>query len=436
MTSKSERGICELYAEDPERADALVFGRETHGDRRGFLKGAGLAAMGAVVGGTIPFHRAMPGGLIPAALAETTKAFKIEGKDGLTVLNDRPVNAETPAHLLDDAVTPTSRHFIRNNGVPPENTDPNGWTLAVDGEVSKPMKLGIEELKKNFEVVTQRLVIECGGNGRAGFNPPASGNQWTVGAVACAEWTGIRYADLLKAAGAKSSAVYTGHYGADQHLSGDPKKIPISRGVPIAKAMDPNNLIAFAMNGKPLHPMNGAPLRAVIPGWPGSCSQKWLNRIWVRDKVHDGSKMTGTSYRVPEYPVAPGEKVPKKAFRIIESMPVKSLITFPQSGALLSKGAKSLEVRGHAWAGDNAVKELHVTNDFGQSWIKADLKAPDNPYAWQQWRATVQFPSHGYYEIWARAMDDKGNMQPFAIAWNPKGYLNNSLHRIAVRVPA
>ena len=106
MTSKKERGICELYAEDPERADALVFGRVAHGDRRGFLKGAGLAAMGAVVGGAIPFHRNMPGGLIPAALAETTKDFKLEGKDGLTVLNDRPINAETPAHLLDDDVTP------------------------------------------------------------------------------------------------------------------------------------------------------------------------------------------------------------------------------------------------------------------------------------------------------------------------------------------
>lgn len=436
MTSKRERGICELYAEDPERADALIFGRETHDDRRGFLRGAGLAAMGAVVGGMIPFHRGMPGGLIPAALAENTKPFTIGGKDGLTVLNDRPVNAETPAHLLDDDVTPTNRHFIRNNGIPPENTSPKGWTLTLDGEVSKPMKLSIDELKKKFEVVTRRLVIECGGNGRAAFNPPAKGNQWTVGAVACAEWTGIRYADLLKAAGVKPSAVYTAHYSADSHLSGDPKKDAISRGVPIAKAMDPNNLIAFAMNGKPIHPMNGAPLRAVVPGWPGSCSQKWLQRIWVRNKVHDGAKMTGTAYRVPGYPVAPGEKVPKKAFKIIEAMPVKSLITFPQSGAVLAKGTKTAEVRGHAWAGDNVVKELHVSNDFGQTWVKADLKAPDNPYAWQRWRAAVKFPSHGYYEIWARATDDKGNMQPFAIAWNPKGYLNNSLHRIAVRVPA
>jgi DMSO/TMAO reductase YedYZ molybdopterin-dependent catalytic subunit len=105
-------------------------------------------------------------------------------------------------------------------------------------------------------------------NGRAGYNPPVSGNQWTVGAVGCAEWTGVRYADVLSAAGVKPSAVYTGHCGADTHLSGDPAKIPISRGVPIEKAMDSSNLIAFQMDGGQIHPMNGVPLRAVIPGWP------------------------------------------------------------------------------------------------------------------------------------------------------------------------
>ena len=121
MTNGTERGICELYAEDPERADWLVFGRRAGPDRRGFLRGAGLAAMGAAVGAAgIPFHRNYPAGLIPAALAEATEPFRIDGKDGLTVLNDRPVNAETPAHLLDDGITPNERHFIRNNGLVPE----------------------------------------------------------------------------------------------------------------------------------------------------------------------------------------------------------------------------------------------------------------------------------------------------------------------------
>jgi len=304
VDESKEQTIGEIYAAGPEAGDKALFGRVAHDDRRGFLKGAGLATMGAMLGMSIPFHRNMPQGLIPAALADS---HMMAGKDGLTVLNDRPVNAETPAHLLDDAITPTSRHFIRNNGVPPEDVDPATWTLTVDGFVDAPMTLTIADLKSQFEVVTQALVIECGGNGRAFFDPPASGNQWTVGAVACSQWTGVRLKDVLTKAGVQSNVVYTAHFGADGHLSGDPEKLPISRGLPIAKAMTDEVLIAFEMNGAPIHPMNGAPLRLVVPGWPGSCSQKWLTRIQLRDQVHDGPKMTGTSYRVPNRPVSPGE---------------------------------------------------------------------------------------------------------------------------------
>ena len=229
-------------------------------------------------------------------------------QDGLTLLNDRPINAETPAHLLDDAITPTARHFIRNNGLPPEDVDAEGWSLTVDGLVENPKELSIADLQAQFEVVTMALTIECGGNGRAFFDPPATGNQWTVGAVGCSEWTGVRLADVLNRAGVKPGVVYTAHYGADTHLSGKEGKLPISRGVTIEKAMTDNVLIAFAMNGGPLHRQNGAPLRLVVPGWPGSCSQKWLNRIQLRDIVHDGPKMTGTSYRVAALSGRPGRR--------------------------------------------------------------------------------------------------------------------------------
>jgi DMSO/TMAO reductase YedYZ molybdopterin-dependent catalytic subunit len=422
--------LYELYAEDPKRADEIVFGRVAENDRRGFLKGAGLATMGALVGATIPFHRNMPSGLIPEALA--AKKFKINGKDGLTVLNDRPVNAETPPHLLDDNVTPTARHFIRNNGLPPANMDAASWKLRIDGLVDKPMTLSINDLKKKFQVVSHKLTIECGGNGRGFFDPPAKGNQWTLGAVACSEWTGVRLADVLKAAGVKKNVVYTAHVGADTHLSGKPGKLAISRGVPIEKAMNPYNLIAFGMNGGPLHAMNGAPLRLVVPGWPGSCSQKWLNRVYLRDKVHDGPKMTGSAYRVPGYPVAPGQKVPKKDMEIIHAMPLKSLITSPATRGRIT--SRSMTVRGHAWAGDNEVARVDISIDFGATWIKADLTRPENPYAWQHFSKRINFPQAGYYEVWARATDDRGMTQPFEIAWNPKGYLNNTMHRISVRV--
>jgi DMSO/TMAO reductase YedYZ molybdopterin-dependent catalytic subunit len=425
-----DKSLFVLYRDDPEGADRSLFGRVACPDRRGFLRGAGLAAMSAAIGAAIPFHRSMPSGFIPLALAEGHEM--IAGKDGLTVLNDRPVNAETPPHLLDDAITPTSRHFIRNNGVPPENTGVSGWTLTVDGLVDNPATFTIDDLKEKFEVVELALTLECGGNGRAFFDPPAKGNQWTLGAVACSKWTGVRLADVLTAAGIQKNAIYTAHVGADTHLSGDPEKLPISRGVPIEKAMDPSNLIAFAQNGAPIHPMNGAPLRLVVPGWPGSCSQKWLRQITLRDVVHDGPKMTGKSYRVPNRPVAPGEKVDKKDFVIIEAMPVKSLITNPQSGT--GTAARTVEVRGHAWAGDRAVSAVDVSIDFGATWMNADLNEPANSAAWQNWRHTVTFPQAGYYEIWARATDEQGVMQPHAIAWNPKGYLNNAMHRVSVTI--
>ena len=433
-SQRAERGITELYAADPERADASIFGRRVNVSRRGFLKRSGLAAMSLLLGSSIPFWRNMPGGLIPAALADAVEPFVITGKDGLRILNDRPLNAETPAHLLDDRITPVDRHFVRNNGLPPSATNASVWRLIIDGAVDQPLTLSIADLQKDFDVVTYALQLECGGNGRAAFNPPARGNQWTVGAIGNSEWTGVRYRDLLLAAGIKDSAVYTGHYGADTHLSGQADKPPISRGIPIAKAMDPHTLVAFAMNGGPIHPMNGAPLRVVAPGWPGSCSQKWLNRIWVRKVIHDGAKMGGTSYRVPRYPVAPGQDVPEQDFRIIESMPVKSMITYPRSGIDLSNGDSNLVIRGQAWAGEAAVQAVDISMDFGATWQRAMLEPPANKYSWQQWGATIAFPVPGYYELWSRAIDELGRMQPFAIDWNPKGYLNNSLHRIAVRV--
>lgn len=421
--------IFDFYEQDPKEADKAFLGRVSHKDRRGFLKGAGLATMGALLGTAMPFHRNFPSGLIPVALADENGV--LSGKDGLTLLNDRPVNAETPPHLLDEPITSTARHFVRNNGLPPEDANPDSWTLTVDGLVDKPMTLSIADLKSKFDVVTMALTIECGGNGRAFFNPPAKGNQWTYGAVACSNWTGVRLKDVLNAAGVQKSAVYTAHVGADTHLSGKEGKLAISRGMPIEKAMTDDILIAFEQNGKPLHPMNGAPLRLVVPGWPGSCSQKWLTRIYLRDIVHDGPKMTGKAYRVPNRPVEPGEKVEKKDFQIIERMPVKSLITAPATGATTDKNV--VEIRGHAWSGDRTIASVDISIDFGVTWQRAELDKAVNSGAWQNWRTAVTLTEKGYYEIWAKAVDDAGDAQPHAINWNPKGYLNNTMHRVAVR---
>ena len=144
------------FAAGPLAADEAFFGRKSYPDRRGFLRGAGLAVMTAMVGAAIPFHRNMPAGLVPAVLANE---HVLAGKDGLTLLNDRPVNAETPPHLLDDPITPNSRHFIRNNGAMPVDLDPDTWTLTIDGLVDRPMNLSIAELRSRFEEVTLALAI-------------------------------------------------------------------------------------------------------------------------------------------------------------------------------------------------------------------------------------------------------------------------------------
>ena len=399
--------------------------------RRTFCKGAGLAAGAAALGVSAPLWRDHAPRLLPAAYAESTAR---PGAEGLRVLSERPYCAETQVHMLADSVTPTARHFIRDNGRPPAEADINveGWRLSVDGLVDAPRAFSIAELRTEFEVVRRALVIECAGNGRAGFDPPALGNQWTHGAVGCSIWTGVRLADVLRAVGIREDAVYTAHYGADTHLSGNPEKHPISRGIPVAKAMDGNVLIAFEQNDAPLHPLRGAPLRLVVPGWPGSCSHKWLTRIWVRDQVHDGAKMTGASYRVPRFPVAPGQRLDDADLAIIERMPVKSLITHPAHGSDLR--GRDIEVRGHAWSGERAIDRVELSFDFGASWRPAHLDAAVNPGAWQGFSELLKLPTKGYYEFWARATDDQGASQPHAVAWNQKGYLNNSLHRVAVRI--
>lgn len=386
-------------------------------------------------------------GLTPVVFAQTAApdwqpvggqtVAQLPGKEGLVLLNDRPINAETPAHLLDDRVTPTKYFFVRNNGIPPvvSPADAAQWTFVVDGESSVSTKsYSLRELQKRFDSVTRQIVLECAGNGRSEFVPSASGNQWTTGAVGCPAWTGVRLRDVLEDCGVKPGAKYIGYEGADKHLSGQPHKKPISRGVPIEKALDPDSLLVWAMNGEPLHPLNGFPLRLIFGGWPASTSGKWLKRIRIRDKVHDGAKMTGYAYRVPREPVAPGSHVAKEAMEIIEHMPVKSLITFPRSGVTHIFG-KPAQVRGHAWVGQGQIKQVLISLDFGATWKVADLKPPANRFAWQHFSHRVQFPKKGYYEVWAKAIDSNGRAQPMVVpGWNPKGYLNNACHRVAVQV--
>lgn len=397
--------------------------------RRNLLKGVGVATVGASLA---PAGVVLAQGTPPAA--KGPKLLEMEGKAKLIVLGDKPLNAETPAEMTDDDVTPIDKFFIRNNGlVPDAPADAKAWKIKIDGEVEKPMEINLGDLMSRFPNVSYKMMLECGGNGRAFFSPEARGNQWTTGGAGCAEWTGVRLADVLKAAGVKPSAVYTGQYGADPHLSGDTNRPSISRGVPIAKAMEPHTLIVFKMNGKDLPLIHGGPVRMIVPGWAGSASTKWLTRIWVRDKVHDGPGMGGFSYRLVKTPIVPGSKGDPKDTVILEAMPVRAVISFPADGAKLA--SRKLDLRGHAWAGENEVKTVDISIDYGVTWKPAKVDAPANKYAWQRFTASLDLPSTGYFEVWAKATDSKGVTQPFVAGnWNPQGYGGNPINRIRVLV--
>jgi DMSO/TMAO reductase YedYZ molybdopterin-dependent catalytic subunit len=403
--------------------------RGVRSTRRTMLKGTAVAALGAVT----PIGTVLAQGA-PAAAAKGPKLLEMEGKAKLTVLGDRPLVAETQAALLDDDVTPTDKLFVRNNGQVPEMpANPRAWKIRIDGEVNTPIEITLGDLMSRFENVTYQLMLECGGNGRSFFTPEARGNQWTNGGAGCPQWTGVRLADLLKAAGPKPSAIYTGHYGADPTLAGETDKPTLSRGMRLEKAMDPHTLIVFKLNGKDLPLIHGGPVRLIVPGWAGSLSTKWLTRIWVRDKEHDGQGMGGFSYRTPKKPIVPGSKGDEKDMAILEAMPVRSVITSPADGSKVASGARKIDLRGHAWSGDAEIKSVDISIDGGASWQPAKVAPPANKFAWQRFAATVDLPTSGYYEVWSRATDANGKVQPFAATnWNPQGYGANPVSNIRV----
>ncbi|MCU0889940.1 MAG: sulfite oxidase [Rubritepida sp.] len=439
-TPVKNRSIQELYQDDPERADALAWGR------RGALKGTALAAMGAAVGGAIPFAGNMPSGHLPALFARPAAAqsaggqpqmMRLEGKVEMILQGERPLVLETPETALDDAVTPYAKFFVRNNGQtpPPLQGDPNAWRIAVEGEVNAPLALTLGELRSRFPNVTRQLQMECGGNGRSFFSPQTRGNQWGNGAIGNAEYTGVRLRDVLQAAGLKPGARFTGHFGADPHLSGATDRQAISRGMRIEKALDEDTLIVWAMNGQPLPHIHGGPVRLLVPGWPGSLSQKWLTRILLRETIHDGQGMGGTSYRIPRTPIVPGSANNGRDFVEMESMPVRSILSSHGNGARLPAGTRALDLAGAAWAGDLTVRAVDVSVDYGATWTAMQVAAPANRHAWQRWQGRVALPSDGYFEVWYRATDSQGRMQPIQAGnWNPQGYGANPVSRIAILV--
>lgn len=348
-------------------------------------------------------------------------------KPGLVTHEDPAYNAEPPVHGLDAPLTPLSRLFVRNNGAIQDiDLAPERWRLTIDGEVERPFALTAAELERAFPIARVTSVLECAGNGRSLYADKTDGLPWGLGAVGCLAFEGVRLADILARAGVKPAAVYLGHESPDRTAAGKPA---LSRGLPIAKALAPETLVAFRVNGEPLPALHGGPLRIVAPGFPGSAWQKWLTRIWVRDREHDGARMTGLDYRLPRRPLRPGETPDPADFAVIEGMPPRALITSHAAGSTVAAGAKTL-LGGWVWGHGRAVASVGFSLDGGRSWSDAALGPErDGPFAWRRFEARITTPM-GPFTILARATLADGETQPLEAVWNPKGYCNNACQRL------
>jgi sulfite oxidase len=345
---------------------------------------------------------------------------------GSRTLPDPALNIEPPVTALDAPLTPPGVLFVRNNGTLPEAVP--GWEISVEGLVERPLRLSLAALREAFPQACVTAVLECAGNGRSGFDPAAQGLPWGHAAVGCARWSGVRLADVLRAAGPRPAAAHLGFESPD-HVIGKPGVAALSRGIPLAKAMAEETLLAFAMNDAPLAPLHGAPLRLVVPGFPGSAWQKWVTRILVLEHEHQGAKMTGLDYRMPRRPVAPGETPDPAIFDTITDMPVKSIITTPAEGF---SARRRLRVEGWAWSGHTPLSHVEVSADGGATWQPATLAPAEHRWAWRRFHADLA-PHPGPVTLAARATDTAGRSQPERAPWNPRGYLNNAWHRVQGR---
>lgn len=382
--------------------------------RRSFLINAGRAAGALGLSQLVPLHSG-------------AQSQKIPGKERLIVRSAKPEDLETPVELLNSWITPNDLFYVRHHMYAP-TVQAESWSLKVDGEVNQPLTLSLADIKK-MPKTTMTVTLECAGNGRAFYEPAVAGVQWEKGAVGTARWGGVRLADVLKKAGLRSSAKFVFLDGADVPLQKMPDFI---RQVPLEKALHPDTLLAYEMNGEPLPVLHGFPLRAVVPGWEGAYAVKWLQHIQVSDKENDGFWVR-TAYRYPTKRVAPGAAVDAKDMAPVAGIFVKSFITSPAEGTSLKVGG-TLRVTGLAWAGEANITKVDVSLDNGSTWIPAKLGKDQAKYTWRQFEYESKLTAPGSFLVMARATDDRGRTQPIVAQWNPSGYLWNAIDHVRINV--
>ena len=361
-----------------------------------------------------------------ALFAQTPNAAQRYGKEKLLVRSLRPPDFETPVALLDSFITPNELFYVRCH-MPVPAVDAATWALKIGGEVNTSLSLSLDEIKK-LPATTITATLECAGNGRGFFEPALAGIQWEKGAVGTARFTGTRMSEILKKVGVKAGALNVEMHAADRPPGTMPAFV---RQVPMAKAMHADTIIAWDMNGQPIPLVHGAPLRAIVPGWEGAYSVKWLNALNLIAKDSD-SFWVATGYRYPNRRVAPGAAVDAKDMQPLTGMVVKSLITTPASGASFPAG--KVAVAGFAWAGEHDIKGVDVSVDNGATWQAARLTGEQARFTWRRFEFEFAATKPQSYLILSRATDSQGNMQPAVSQWNPSGYLWNQYDSVRIEV--
>lgn len=344
----------------------------------------------------------------------------------MIVRSFRFLDLETPVEYLSTWLTPVPRFFVRNHMHEPKELSAADWQLNIGGEVERPLSLRLSHLSK-LEAQSVVNTLECAGNGRSLHRPQVPGIQWGKGAVGTATFSGPRLREVLQQAGVKPNGKHVMFRGLDEV----PGKVPpFIRSIPIEKALDSDTLIATHMNGVPLIKHHGFPARALVPGWIGAASCKWLTEIKVLDSEFVGNFMN-PGYRFPNQAVKPGDSVKPEDTHVVTGLNVKSVISGPLDGWSLKSG--KVTVHGVAWAGEADIVKVEISTDGGSTWKAATLENEKSHYAWRLWSYAWN-AKRGDYAIQSRATDSQGRVQPAEAVWNPSGYLYNAIDEVKIHV--
>ncbi len=356
------------------------------------------------------------------------------GADPDLIVHSRdPLNAEPPLDRLRAAFLTSTRDFyIRSHGDMPV-LDPAAHRLRVTGRVSRPLDLSLDDLRGHFPERTLTAVMQCAGNRRADLQQvrPTTGDPWAAGAIGNARWTGVALVDVLRAAGAEEDrSFHVAFEAADVACNGEAPDAPYGASIPMPKALSGEVLIAWAMNGAPLTREHGAPLRAVVPGYAGVRSPKWLMTIAVQDEPSQAFQQRQDYLLFPPDMREVADDLARGT--PIYAMPLNAAICEPSPGAALPMGP--VEVRGYAIANDRAITRVDVSASGGREWCQATVEDHGgDPWSWCLWHAAVDLPK-GEHELVVRAWDAAGQTQPARPddTWNCKGYLSAAWHRVRV----